>query len=119
FRLGLGGRLGSGRQWMSWVALRDAVAILRLAIENGSVRGPLNVVSPQPVRNADFTSRLANVLHRPALFPAPAFALRMVMAEIADALLLASQRVEPAYLKKLGYAFLLPELESALRAVLS
>ena len=119
FRLGLGGRLGSGRQWMSWVALQDAVAILRLAIENGSVRGPLNVVSPQPVRNADFTSCLANVLHRPALFPVPAFALRIVMGEMADALLLASQRVEPAYLKKLGYAFVQPELESALRAILS
>jgi len=119
FRLGLGGRLGSGRQWMSWVALQDAVAILRLAIENGSVRGALNVVSPQPVRNADFTTCLANVLHRPALIPAPAFALRIVMGEMADALLLASQRVEPAYLKKLGYPFLQPELESALRAILS
>ena len=119
FRLGLGGRLGSGRQWMSWVALQDAVAILRLAIENGSVRGPLNVVSPQPVRNAHFTSCLANALHRPALFPAPAFALRIVMGEMADALLLASQRVEPAHLKKLGYPFLQPKLESALRAILS
>jgi uncharacterized protein (TIGR01777 family) len=119
FRLGFGGRLGSGRQWMSWVALQDAVSILRLAIENGSVRGPLNAVSPQPVRNADFTSCLANVLHRPALFPAPAFALRIVMGEMADALLLASQRVEPAYLKRLGYAFLQPELESAFRAILS
>jgi NAD dependent epimerase/dehydratase family enzyme len=99
--------------------LQDAVAILRLAIENGSLRGPVNVVSPQPVRNAHFTSCLAKVLHRPALFPVPAFALRIVMGEMADALLLASQRVEPACLKKLGYPFLQPELESALRAILS
>jgi len=118
FRLGVGGSLGSGRQWMSWVALEDVVAIVRLALENGTMRGPLNVVSPQPVRNADFTSCLARVLHRPALFPAPAFALRIVLGEIADGLLLSSQHVEPACLKKLGYQFLQPELESALRAIL-
>ena len=118
FRLGVGGCLGSGRQWMSWVALEDVVAIVRLALENGTMRGPLNVVSPQPARNADFTSCLARVLHRPALFPAPAFALRIVLGEMADGLLLASQRVEPACLKKLGYQFLQPELESALRAIL-
>ena len=119
FRYGVGGRLGSGRHWMSWVAIEDVVAILRLALENKTIRGPLNVVSPQPVRNADFTSCLARVLHRPAWFPAPAFALRMVLGEMADALLLSSQRVEPAYLKNLGYPFLQPELESALRAILS
>jgi uncharacterized protein len=119
FRFGLGGRLGSGKQWMSWVALRDAVAILRLALDNGTVRGPLNVVSPRPVRNADFASCLASVLHRPAFLPAPAFALRLVIGEMADALLLASQRVEPANLEKLGYPFRQPELESALRAILS
>ena len=118
FRLGVGGCLGSGRQWMSWVALEDVVAIVRLALENGTMHGPLNVVSPQPARNSDFTSCLARVLHRPALFPAPAFALRIVLGEMADGLLLASQRVEPARLKKLGYQFLQPELESALRAIL-
>src|SRR6516164_6016969 len=118
FQYGVGGSLGSGRHWMSWVAIEDVVAILRLALENKTVRGPLNVVSPQPVRNADFTSCLARVLHRPAWFPAPAFALRMVLGEMADALLLASQRVEPAYLKNLGYRFLQPDLETALRAIL-
>ena len=118
FRYGVGGRLGSGRHWMSWVALEDVAAVLRLALENKTIRGPINVVSPQPVRNADFTSCLARVLHRPAWFPAPAFALRMVLGEMADALLLASQRVEPAYLKNLGYQFLQPELEAALRAIL-
>jgi uncharacterized protein (TIGR01777 family) len=118
FQYGVGGSLGSGRHWMSWVAVEDVVAILRLALENKTIRGPLNVVSPQPVRNADFTSCLARVLHRPAWFPAPAFALRMVLGEMADALLLASQRVEPAYLKNLGYPFLQPDLETALRAIL-
>lgn len=118
FQFGLGGPLGSGRQWMSWVALEDAVATLRLALENGAVRGPLNAVSPQPVRNADFTSCLAKVLHRPSLFAAPAFALRFALGEMADALLLASQCVEPAYLKRLGYQYLQPELESALKAAL-
>jgi uncharacterized protein (TIGR01777 family) len=118
FHYGVGGSLGSGRHWMSWVALNDVMAILRLALENKTMRGALNVVSPQPVRNAEFTSCLARVLHRPAWLPAPAFALRMVFGEMADALLLASQRVEPAYLKKLGYQFLQPELEPALRAIL-
>ena len=118
FQYGVGGSLGSGRHWMSWIALEDVVAILRLALENKTVRGPINVVSPQPVRNADFTSCLARVLDRPAWFPAPAFALRIVLGEMADALLLASQRVEPAYLKNLGYQFLQPELEAALRAIL-
>jgi len=119
FRFGVGGRLGHGGQWMSWVALDDAVAILRLALENGAARGPLNAVSPQPVRNSEFTSCLARVIHRPALFPAPAIALRVVLGEKADALLLASQRVEPRCLRRLGYAYLQPELESALRAALS
>ena len=118
FQYGVGGSLGSGRHWMSWVALEDVAAVLRLALENKTIRGPINVVSPQPVRNADFTSCLARVLHRPAWFPAPAFALRMVLGEMADALLLASQRVEPAYLKNLGYRFLQPDLETALRAIL-
>jgi uncharacterized protein (TIGR01777 family) len=69
FRLGVGGKIGSGEQWMSWITLADVVAILRFALENGSVRGPINVVSPQAVRNAEFTAALATVLHRPALFP--------------------------------------------------
>jgi uncharacterized protein (TIGR01777 family) len=98
FRFGVGGRIGSGQQWISWIGLEDVAAILRLALENGAVRGAVNVVSPQPVRNAEFTDALAEALHRPALFPAPAFALRVLLGEIADALLLASQRVVPGRL---------------------
>ena len=117
FQFGVGGRIGSGRQWMSWVTLADAVAILRFALENGSARGPINVVSPQPVRNLEFTKALAAALHRPALFPAPAFALRLMLGEMADALLLSSQRVVPAQLEKLGYRFLHPDLSAALRSL--
>lgn len=119
FRFGVGGRIGSGQQWMSWVALQDVVAILRLALEDGSVRGPLNVVSPQPVRNAEFTTALAKALHRPALFPAPAFALRLALGEMADALLLSSQRVLPTKLEKVGYRYQYPALEAGLAAALT
>ena len=118
FRLGVGGRIGSGQQWMSWVTLRDVVAILRMALDNGAPRGPINVVSPQPVRNAEFTSLLASALHRPALFPALAFALRLMLGEMADALLLSSQRAEPAQLAKLHYPFHDPDLATALRSTL-
>lgn len=119
FKLGAGGRLGSGKQWMSWVTLEDVVAILRFAIENASVRGAINVISPQPLQNAEFTRVLARALHRPALFPAPALALRLVLGEMADALLLSSQRVAPQRLQQLGYRFLHPDLPSALAAVLA
>ena len=118
FRFGVGGRIGSGQQWMSWVMLDDVVAILRFALENGAVRGPLNVVSPAPVRNAEFTKALATTLRRPALFPAPAFALRLAFGEMAEALLLSSQRVVPTQLERLGYRFLQPHLRSALDAAI-
>ncbi len=118
FRFGLGGKLGSGQQWMSWITLADTVRILRLALEEGSVRGPLNVVSPQPVRNVDFTQQLASTLHRPALFAAPEFVLKAAFGEMAVALLLGSQRVLPAQLEQLGYKFVHPELGSALAATL-
>ncbi len=114
FRFGVGGRLGSGRQWMSWVTLADTVRILRLALEEGGVRGPINVVSPEPVRNSEFTEVLAKTLHRPALFSAPEFALKLAMGEMAEGLLLASQRVLPASLVRLGYKFVHPELRGAL-----
>jgi uncharacterized protein len=119
FRFGVGGRIGSGQQWMSWVSLVDVVSVLRFALENGSVRGAVNVVSPQPVRNAEFTVALAKALHRPALFPAPAFALRLILGEMADALLLASQRVVPAELEKQGYRFLQTDLANTLTRLLS
>lgn len=117
FRMGVGGKLGSGRQWMSWISLDDVVTIFRLAMENGDVRGAINVVSPQPVRNAEFTDELAKALHRPALFPAPAFALRLMLGEMADALLLSSQRVVPARLEKFGYKFVHADLETTLAGI--
>jgi uncharacterized protein (TIGR01777 family) len=118
FQFGIGGKIGTGKQWQSWITLSDTVAILGLALENANLTGPLNVVSPQPVTNADFTKILAAALHRPALFPAPAFALRLLLGEMADALLLSSQRVQPAQLQKLNYQFLHPELADALASIL-
>lgn len=129
FRLGLGGRLGSGKQWMSWIALEDVVAILKMCLEQTPIRGavefapisgPLNVVAPEPVTNAEFTKTLAGVLHRPAIFPAPAFALRAALGrEKADALLMASQRVVPNKLVAARYQFQCPELGEGLRRTLA
>lgn len=118
FRLGAGGRLGSGKQWMSWVTLLDVVGMIRFAIGNDGVRGAVNVVAPQPVQNAEFTKALAQALHRAAPLPAPTFALRLTLGEMADALLLSSQRVQPQKLQQFGHSFLHPELHSALTSVL-
>jgi len=118
FKMGVGGRIGSGKQWMSWVALDDVVGAIRFAIEDASVRGPVNVVAPNPARNADFTRVLARVLRRPAIFPAPAFALRLMLGEMADALLLSSQRVVPEKLTAGGFRFQFADLEAALRRAL-
>ena len=118
FKMGVGGRIGSGKQWMSWVALDDVVGAIRFAIEDASVRGPVNVVAPNPARNADFTRVLARVLRRPAIFPAPAFALRLMLGEMADALLLSSQRVVPEKLTVGGFRFQFADLEAALRRAL-
>lgn len=118
FKLGLGGRIGSGKQWMSWVALDDVVSAMQLAIANAAVHGPVNVVSPNSARNAEFTKVLARVLRRPAIFPAPAFALRLLLGEMADALLLSSQRVVPEKLTAGGFRFQYAELEAALRRAL-
>jgi uncharacterized protein (TIGR01777 family) len=115
FKFGAGGKLGSGQQWMSWVAIDDVVGILRFAIEKNSARGPINIVSPQPLQNAEFTQVLAKAMHRPALFPAPAFALRLALGEMADALLLSSQRVLPRALEKTGYRFSHSDLSAALK----
>src|SRR6266853_4163263 len=117
-KFGVGGKLGSGQQWMSWVTLEDVVGILRFAIENARVRGAINIVSPQPLQNAELTYVLAKAMHRPTIFPAPAFALRLALGEMADALLLSSQRVQPQALEKLGYRFLHVDLKSALAAIL-
>ena len=118
FRLGAGGKLGSGRQWMSWLTLNEALNIIVFALANSAVSGPVNAVTPGAVRNAEFTRVLASVLHRPALFPAPAFALRLALGEMADELLLSSQRVVPAKLQSLGYTFAQADLHGALESVL-
>ncbi len=119
FKLGLGGPFGSGAHWMSWIGLDDTVGAILHLIHNESVAGPVNLVAPQPVTNRAFTRTLASVLHRPAVFPAPRFAVRMAFGELADEALFASQRVEPGVLKQSGYTFAHPTLESALRSELA
>lgn len=119
FKFGVGGRFGSGRQWMSWITLDDAIEITRLAIVNDAFAGPVNIVAPDPVRNADFARALAKALHRPAIFPAPAFALRLVLGEMADPLLLSSQRVRPERLLAMNYAFRCSDLAAALESILA
>jgi uncharacterized protein (TIGR01777 family) len=117
FRLGVGGRLGDGRQWMSWVHLDDAVGLLLHAADDARVDGPLNVVAPAPVTNAEFTRALGRVLHRPAVLPVPRAALRLVFGELAG-VLLASQRVAPRVAEATGYRFRHVEVEAALAAIL-
>lgn len=117
FKLGLGGRLGSGAQWMPWVHVEDVVGLLLHAVATPSLRGPVNAVSPQPARNADFTRALGKALHRPAIFPVPAAALRLAFGELAG-VLLASQRVLPRVAERSGYRFAHPDLPGALRATL-
>ena len=119
FRLGLGGRFGSGAQWMPWVSLEDAIAIARSVIADAQFTGPLNIVAPNPVRNSEFTKVLAGVLHRPALFPVPPFALRLALGDMADALLLASQRAVPSRLLAAKYSFRCETLEGALQVALA
>lgn len=118
FKLGGGGRIGNGRQWWSWVALDDVVGAIVHALENDSVEGPVNVGAPNPLTNAEYTRVLGRVLNRPTIFPLPAPAARLALGEVADALLLASQRMEPARLAATGYTFRYPELEGALRHLL-
>jgi uncharacterized protein len=120
FRLGVGGRVATGKQWMSWVALEDVVEILKFALVNRDVRGAVNVVAPEPVTNAEFAKTLARALSRPALFPAPALALKLVLGhEMAEALLLSSQRVLPSTLTRIGYRFAHPQLKAALKIILT
>ena len=117
FKLGVGGKLGSGRQYMSWVHVDDLVEIMLFAAEKPGLRGPANAVSPQPLRNSEFTRTLASVLHRPAILPVPGFALRVVLGEVAE-VLLGSQRCVPEKLLQQGYHFKFPELPPALEDVL-
>ncbi len=118
FRLGMGGQIGDGGQFMSWIALDDAIGAIHHALSEESLRGAVNAVAPGPVSNAEFTRTLARVLGRPSLLPVPAFAARLAFGELADALLLAGARVVPARLLASGYRFRFPDLESALRHLL-
>ena len=118
FKLGVGGRIGKGGQYVSWVAIDDAVGAIHHAICTEALKGPVNVVSPNQVTNAEFTRTLARVLSRPAILPLPAFGARLAFGELADALLLASQRVTPERLRESGYRFRFADLEAALRHVL-
>jgi uncharacterized protein len=118
FRLGLGGRVGAGQQYWSWVSLDDVVGIILFALQNDNLRGPVNVVSPEPARNEEFIRALGKEMHRPTIFPLPAFVVRTLMGEMGEAALLGSSRVEPAKLKAAGYQFRHPHLKEALRAAL-
>jgi uncharacterized protein (TIGR01777 family) len=118
FQLGGGGPIGSGNQWMPWVGRDDVLRMIEWAIDNDSVRGVYNVTAPQPVRNRDFAKSLGRVLRRPALLPAPAFALRLAFGQMADEALLAGQRVLPRRAEREGFRFDDPSLEDALRRTL-
>jgi len=117
FRLGLGGKLGSGRQWVSWIHIGDEAALALAAVENEAIRGPVNATSPTPVRNADFTRALAEALGRPAFFNVPAFALRTAAGGFS-AELLESRRIVPAAAEKAGFAFRFPSIDEALADLL-
>jgi len=118
FRLGLGGPVGDGRQYWSWVALDDVVGAFLFALNTDKLRGPVNAVAPQPVRNKEFVRELGRAIHRPTVFPLPAFVVRTLFGEMGEELLLASARVQPAKLEAAGYSFRHPELADALRAAL-
>jgi uncharacterized protein (TIGR01777 family) len=118
FKVGLGGRTGDGRQWMSWIDVRDMVGAIHHILKNDLLQGPVNMVAPKPVRNAEFAQTLAGVLSRPAIFPMPAFAAKLMFGEMGEELLLGSQQVEPGKLIASGYPFRYRELRAALEGLL-
>jgi hypothetical protein len=117
FKLGLGGKLGDGRQWMSWIDLQDVIGAIQHILRSDLLHGPVNLVAPRPVTNEEFSKTLGSVLSRPAIFPVPAFAARLAFGEMADELLLAGQRVEPAKLISSGYPFRFPTLKQSLESL--
>lgn len=119
FKLGLGGILGSGRQWMSWIDIQDMVGAIQHILKTDQLRGPVNMVAPAPVTNVEFTKTLAGVLKRPAIFPMPAFMVKLVFGEMGETVLLGSQRVEPAKLVASGYEFKFRELQASLAGLLA
>jgi uncharacterized protein (TIGR01777 family) len=118
FKLGVGGRIGDGRQWMSWIHVQDLVGGIHHILKNDLLQGAVNMVAPKPVTNAEFTRTLAGVLSRPAILPMPAFAVRLVFGEMGEELLLASQKVEPGKLISSGYPFRYRDLTASLKAIL-
>ena len=116
FRMGLGGKLGNGRQWTSWIALPDLLRVVQFCMETDSMRGPVNVVAPQPVRNAEFTSALGKALGRPTVLPVPATALKVVFGTMANETMLSSLRVLPVRLVEAGFHFELGDIDSALHS---
>jgi len=118
FKLGVGGVVGSGKQWMSWVSLDDVVGIINFVLENEEIHGPVNAVAPNPVTNAEFTKALGKELYRPTILPLPEFAVKLVFGEMGDALLLDSTRVVPKRLLEAGYEFKFTDLQPALRHAL-
>ena len=118
FKLGVGGRIGDGKQWMAWIHLDDVIGLIEFAISNAAFRGPANATAPNPVTNEQFTRSLASVLHRPAILPVPKFALDLLFGEMAQ-IVYASQRVIPEAALNAGYKFRFPELEPALLQILS
>lgn len=118
FRLGVGGRIGSGRQWMSWIHIDDVIGLILFALTDGRVREALNATAPEPVTNAEFTRELASALHRPAIFPVPKVALKVLFGEMAG-VILGSQRVLPEAAKNAGFKFEYPQLRPALERLLN
>ncbi len=118
FKLGVGGRLGSGKQWLSWIALDDLVAAVEFALRDAGLSGPVNVTSPEPVTNAAFTKAVGRALHRPTIFPLPSFAISALFGEMGETMLLGSQRVLPQRLHAAGFEPTYPRLEDAVRHVL-
>jgi len=119
FKMGLGGRVGDGRQWMSWINVQDMVGAIHHILKNDLLQGPVNMVAPKPVTNADFTRTLASVLSRPAIFPMPAFAVKTIFGEMGEELLLSSQKVEPGKLISSGYPFRFRDLRTSLENLLT
>ena len=119
FQLGLGGRIGGGQQWWSWIALDDVIGTMMFALQKESLQGPVNTVAPNPVRNAEFVRALGKTLHRPTIFPLPEFVIRSLMGEMGEELLLTSARATPQKLQAAGYQFRHADLDEALRAALN
>lgn len=118
FKMGVGGRIGSGRQWMSWIDIEDMIGGILHVLNSDSLRGPVNMVAPKPVTNSEFTKTLAAALSRPAIFPMPAFAVKLAFGEMGETVLLGSQRVDPAQLLHSGYQFRFNDLQGSLENLL-